>query len=107
MPAPIIYINGWPGVGKHTIAKALEKKLDGKGRVVSSTISSLTHLVLSKCQVHNHKHIDLAGAILPRSTPNYYPLRYQLLEVIFSTLATNPETFDHMQVSNFRSSHTS
>ncbi|KAE9365293.1 hypothetical protein N431DRAFT_446970 [Stipitochalara longipes BDJ] len=33
MPAPIVYINGWPDVGKHTIAKALEKKLNGKGRV--------------------------------------------------------------------------
>lgn len=34
MKGPIIYINSWPGVGKHTIAKELERRMEGKGRVV-------------------------------------------------------------------------
>lgn len=34
MKGPIIYINSWPGVGKHTIAKELERQMEGKGRVV-------------------------------------------------------------------------
>ena len=36
MPQPMIYINSWPGVGKHTIAKELDKQMGGKVRVVSS-----------------------------------------------------------------------
>ena len=35
MPEPIIHINGWPGVGKHTIAKELQKQMGDRGRVVS------------------------------------------------------------------------
>lgn len=41
MPFPIIYINSWPGVGKHTIAKELEKQMDGRARVVSQSLPVL------------------------------------------------------------------
>ena len=34
MPSPIIYINSWPGVGKHTIAKELGLLLGDDARVV-------------------------------------------------------------------------
>ena len=34
MPQPILLINSWPGVGKHTIAKELEKLIHGKARLV-------------------------------------------------------------------------
>lgn len=34
MPNPVIYINSWPGVGKHTIAKQLGLLLGGDARVV-------------------------------------------------------------------------
>ncbi|CAD6501636.1 BgTH12-01886 [Blumeria graminis f. sp. triticale] len=81
MPEPFIYINGWPGSGKHTTAKALERHLGEKARVV-----------------HNHLHIDLAGAILPRTSPEYYPLRQQLREVFFQTLAAASETFDYIYI---------
>jgi tRNA uridine 5-carbamoylmethylation protein Kti12 len=40
MPAPFIYINSWPGVGKHTISKELEKLFDGKVRLVSTSSTS-------------------------------------------------------------------
>lgn len=41
MKGPIIYINSWPGVGKHTIAKELERQMEGKGRVVWPIFSSV------------------------------------------------------------------
>ena len=47
MAHPIIYINSWPGVGKHTIAKELEKQLNGKARVVSQTKLKLITGMLS------------------------------------------------------------
>lgn len=81
MPQPFIYINGWPGSGKHTTAKALEQELRGRARVV-----------------HNHLHIDLAGAILPRTSPEYYQLRQQLREVFFKTLAAASETFEYIYI---------
>lgn len=33
MPRPFIYINGWPGIGKHTIARALQTLLSRHGPV--------------------------------------------------------------------------
>ena len=45
MPSPIIYINSWPGVGKHTIAKQLGMLLGDDARVVRLPIlSNQTHL---------------------------------------------------------------
>ena len=35
MALPIIYINSWPGVVKHTIANEIEKQMEGIVRVVS------------------------------------------------------------------------
>ena len=40
MPSPIIYINSWPGVGKHTIAKQLGMLLGDDARVVRLSILS-------------------------------------------------------------------
>lgn len=102
MISPIIYINSWPGVGKHTIAKETEKQMNGKARVVSPLLAlindpSFVNLP-TKCllsQVHNHLHIDLAGAILPRSSSDYLQLRRQLRSTLFNALATCPDTFRH------------
>ena len=79
MILPIVYINSWPGVGKHTIAKELEKQMGGKLRVV-----------------RNHLHIDLAGAIVPRGSTDYLGLRSELRSVLFRTLATSYDTYDYM-----------
>ena len=44
MPSPIIYINSWPGVGKHTIAKELGVLLGNDARVVRlSMLSNQNH----------------------------------------------------------------
>ena len=47
MPHPIIYINSWPGVGKHTIAKELEKQMNGKARVVCRVESDNLYVIAS------------------------------------------------------------
>lgn len=43
MALPIIYINSWPGAGKYTVARELEKQMDGKVRVVSLVSFFVTH----------------------------------------------------------------
>ena len=56
MPAPVIYINGYPGVGKLTVALALQPLLTG-----------------SKV-LHNHELIDPVEESCPRGGP-YYQLK--------------------------------
>ncbi|KAH9212054.1 hypothetical protein DL95DRAFT_464289 [Leptodontidium sp. 2 PMI_412] len=68
-----------PRIGKHTIAKALEEQLCGVGRIV-----------------HNHQHIDLVGALLPRSSLQYQQARRDVRAVIFNSLATLPDTFKYI-----------
>jgi hypothetical protein len=82
MPFPIIHINGFPGIGKLTIARKLVdllKPFNGK-------------------LVHNHLLIDPAGAVLPRSSNDYQPLRRAIRATVFDTLAKSPDTFDSVFV---------
>lgn len=101
-PRPIIYINSWPGAGKHTIAKALAQLFGDGARVVRSTISPGNYRPLTNSppenQVHNHLHIDLADAILPRSSPDYQALRHQLRSALFRTLVNSPDTHDTIYI---------
>lgn len=78
---PIIYINSWPGVGKHTIAKEIEMQMKGKARVV-----------------RNHLHIDFASAILPRTSRDYLELRHELRSALFNTLAVSEDTFEYAYI---------
>jgi hypothetical protein len=82
MPFPIVHINGFPGIGKLTIARKLVdllKPFNGK-------------------LVHNHLLIDPAGAVLPRSSNDYQPLRRAIRAAIFDTLAKSLDTFDSVFV---------
>ncbi|KAG5659852.1 hypothetical protein KAF25_002411 [Fusarium avenaceum] len=82
MPLPIVHINGFPGIGKLTIARKLVALLapyNGK-------------------LVHNHLLIDPAGAILSRASADYQPLRRAIRTAIFDTLATSQDTFDSVFV---------
>ncbi|KAL9001595.1 MAG: hypothetical protein Q9188_005441 [Gyalolechia gomerana] len=81
MPQPFIYINSWPGVGKHTIAQALATQLGPDVRII-----------------HNHLHIDLAEAILSRSSADYQDLRRGLREAFFRTLIESKDTWDHTYI---------
>ncbi|KAF4505962.1 hypothetical protein G6O67_006094 [Ophiocordyceps sinensis] len=82
MPLPIVHINGFPGIGKLTIARKLVALLapyNGK-------------------LVHNHLLIDPAGAVLPRSSADYQPLRRAIRAAVFDALATSRDTFDSVFV---------
>ncbi|KAM0233528.1 hypothetical protein ACHAP5_010403 [Fusarium lateritium] len=82
MPLPIIHINGFPGTGKLTIARKLVALLASyNGKLV-----------------HNHLLIDPAGAILPRTSVDYQPLRRAIRAAVFDTLATSQDTFDSVFV---------
>ncbi|CAG9986693.1 unnamed protein product [Clonostachys byssicola] len=48
--------------------------------------------------VHNHLLIDPAGAILPRSSPDYQPLRCAIRAAVFDALAVSHDTFDSVFV---------
>ena len=103
MVHPIIYINSWPGVGKHTIAIALKRRLGDKACVVSPTVVTgpdCTQILLIRLakQVHNHQHIDLAEAILPRSSPDYQILRRRLRAVLFRSLIDSRDTHHKLHV---------
>ncbi|CAG9948838.1 unnamed protein product [Clonostachys rosea f. rosea IK726] len=48
--------------------------------------------------VHNHLLIDPAGAILPRSSADYQPLRCAIRAAVFDALAVSRDTFDSVFV---------
>lgn len=82
MLLPIVHINGFPGTGKLTVARLLVKKLGAfKARLV-----------------HNHLLIDPAGAVLPRSSNDYQPLRHAIRAAVFETLIRSPDTFDSLYI---------
>ncbi|KAJ6031339.1 hypothetical protein N7540_002071 [Penicillium herquei] len=73
---PIIHLNGFPGVGKLTIARYLVK------------------LLSSAKLVHNHLLINPTDAVLHRTQPGYQTLRHAIRQTILSTLINEPATFD-------------
>ncbi|KAK1674766.1 hypothetical protein BDP55DRAFT_666228 [Colletotrichum godetiae] len=76
-PQPIIHINGYPGTGKLTIARALEQKLAPGARLI-----------------HNHPLINPADAVLHRIGPGYQDLRKAICGTVFAALAEYPLTRD-------------
>lgn len=77
-PQPIIYINGYPGVGKLTIAKALEKLMP-EAKVID-----------------HHMLINPVDAVLSRSDRGYQELRRLptlIRKAIFKRIARNKATF--------------
>jgi len=73
---PFIYINGYPGVGKLTVANELCKLLP-KSKVFD-----------------NHLLIDPAAAIYERSAPEYQPLRQILRREALRSIAASTSTRD-------------
>jgi hypothetical protein len=71
----IILLNGFPGVGKLTIAQHIKEHLQ------SSTPSTAVRLI------DNHVLIDPCTAVIPERTPAHYAMRYQIRQVAFSMLA--------------------
>ncbi|KAL6696351.1 hypothetical protein J3F84DRAFT_408184 [Trichoderma pleuroticola] len=69
-----IYINGYPGIGKLTIAKELEK------------------LIPSSKIYHNHLFIDPVAPLVVRCSPHYQDIRTSFRRHILSTIATSEAT---------------
>ncbi|KAH7183418.1 uncharacterized protein B0J16DRAFT_401745 [Fusarium flagelliforme] len=76
-PGPIIHINGYPGVGKYTIAKRL------------------TELFPRLKLVHNKLFTDLADALVPRDTDDHFKAWESFLEMSFEPILWSDETFDY------------
>ncbi|KAK8076338.1 hypothetical protein PG994_003610 [Apiospora phragmitis] len=83
-PRPLIHINGYPGVGKHTVARALQTLL-------------AAHALPARL-VANHLLIDAANAVLPRAERGYHALRRSLRLVVFEALADGPATRDQVYI---------
>ncbi|CAG8904834.1 unnamed protein product [Penicillium egyptiacum] len=75
-PHPLIHINAFPGAGKLTVAEHL--------------VALSANLKL----IHNHLLINPADAVLHRTQPGYQSLRRALRTAIFTSLATEPATFN-------------
>lgn len=72
-PLPIIHLNGFPGTGKLTIARALQQQIGACCRLV-----------------HNHLLINPADAVLHRSEAGYQDLRRAIRGAVFASLAQSP-----------------
>lgn len=70
---PLIWINGFPGTGKHTIAKLLATLLEN-------------HPVL----INNHSLIDQVAEIFPRDHPRYQQERRRVREDVFKNYVEDP-----------------
>jgi broad-specificity NMP kinase len=73
-PAPFIYINGYPGVGKLSIARALLLLVRQPAKLVD-----------------NHLLIDPVAALFDRSSPDYQPLRQAFRETLLSAIVGSAE----------------
>ncbi|OIW23597.1 hypothetical protein CONLIGDRAFT_637563 [Coniochaeta ligniaria NRRL 30616] len=71
---PFIYINGYPGVGKLTVARELER-------------------ILPKSKIYdNHLLIDPIAELVDRSSPEYNAVRTNLRRLILDVIATSEST---------------
>ncbi|KAL8738293.1 MAG: hypothetical protein Q9181_000882 [Wetmoreana brouardii] len=76
MAPPLIYINGYPGVGKYTIAKELVK------------------LLPNAKLLDNHQLIDPVAAVYERWMPEYQGLRKTVRKGILDSIATSTTLMD-------------
>jgi hypothetical protein len=72
MRSYLILINGYPGVGKYTIAKLVHNALGSESRFI-----------------HNHLLIDPVEAIHPGRTADHWALRKKFRDVAFDDLIAN------------------
>lgn len=67
----IIHINGWPGVGKLTVARELARRLDAR-------------------LLDNHTLHDIAIRLCDRGTEEYWDLYYQIREIAYARVRVMP-----------------
>ncbi|KAI9795716.1 MAG: hypothetical protein M1833_006885 [Piccolia ochrophora] len=76
MDPTIVYINGYPGVGKLTVARELSK------------------LISNSKIIDNHHLIDPVAMVYDRTMPEYQPLRRAVREAVLSSIAKSSSTKD-------------
>jgi hypothetical protein len=76
-PKPLVWINGYPGTGKLTIAKFLTKRLLGNDKAML---------------IHNHILIDPIAWCFgnPIKEPEWYRIRHALRAGLFENYVKNP-----------------
>ena len=74
LPSCVILLNGYPGVGKYTVAREMQKKLNKPNQVIRL--------------IDNHLLLDPVEAIEPGRTPLHYELRRRIRNVAFDALTT-------------------
>lgn len=79
-PAPVIYINGYPGVGKFTIAKALQR------------------LIAGSILIHNHQLIDPIEKKYARGSRPYNEKRSTERHKVLSPIAHDSKTRDTVYI---------
>ncbi|KAL9078331.1 MAG: hypothetical protein Q9157_002762 [Trypethelium eluteriae] len=79
---PLIWINGFPGVGKLTIAKALISLLESNRPIL----------------IDNHQLIDPVAADFPRDHPDYQSERCRQRNVTFTERVEHPDLQDQVVV---------
>ncbi len=67
----IVHINGWPGVGKLTVAREVARKLGAR-------------------MLDNHTLHDVAMRLCDRGTEDYWTLYYQVRDVAYRRIRTIP-----------------
>lgn len=78
--APVIYINGFPGVGKFTIAKALQC------------------IIPNSVLIHNHQLIDPVEKKYPRGSRFYAEKRSAYRQKFLHPIAHDPQTKDTIYI---------
>ncbi len=73
----IIHINGWPGVGKLTVAKIIAERLDAR-------------------LIDNHLIVNPSAAIHEHGSPDYIRTNRRIREVLFDELAKAPREEVHV-----------
>ena len=85
LPA-LIFINGLPAVGKHTIARLIHHKLNP-----DKDTSNLMNREANSTLLHNHLMIDLVAAIAPwHEARSHITLREQLVSWTLNALLEGP-----------------
>ncbi|KAK4508413.1 hypothetical protein PRZ48_002151 [Zasmidium cellare] len=79
-PAPVVYINGYPGVGKFTTAKALQR------------------LIPDSVLIDNHQLIDPVEKIYSRGSPLYLEKRAEERRKVLSPIAHDSKTKDTVYI---------
>lgn len=73
----IIHINGWPGVGKLTVARIIAERLDAR-------------------LIDNHLIVNPSAAIYEHGSPDYMRANRRIREVLFDELARAPREEVHV-----------